>query len=110
MISLPNFDDLSELAKTSPTDFEALRSQLLHEMIEKANPNTQRRLKGLQFQVEMERKRAATPQAACTKINAMMLESLSELTQLLREESQQSYCETGLEQAKVISMNERRTR
>lgn len=110
MISLPTFDELSDLAQQAPEDFEQLRAELLEQLIQDAHPSTQRRLKGLQFQVEMERKRAPTPQVACTKINAMMLESLSELTQLLREESQQSYCDPSLDRAKIISISERRSR
>jgi|TARA_B100000315_G_scaffold19586_1_gene17211 hypothetical protein len=44
-----------------------------------SNDIARRRLEGLQFKVEAERKKARTPLAACVRISEMMCRSLAEL-------------------------------
>ncbi len=106
MQTIPSFDELVAINRHSPADLESLRAALIKDAIEQAPRNTQRRLNGLQFQVDMERRRASNPMAACIRISRMMHESLGELTSLLRPESRERYraVTTPKEAANVIPL------
>ena len=82
-MEMPSFDELARLAKEEPENFEALRQQLIEAAIGEAPEDKQRRLRGLQFQVDMERRRSRTPMAACLGISKMMHDSLFPLGQTL---------------------------
>lgn len=49
----------------------------------------QRKLRGLQFHIDMEIRRSKTPMAACIKISEMMHGSLSKLRSALNDQSKQ---------------------
>ena len=83
--TMPDFDELAMLAKKDPQEFEALRTKLCNQLINSAPESRQRRLRGLQFQVDMERRKAATPMAACIRISEMMHASFDELRYVLNE-------------------------
>ncbi|MEM9742111.1 MAG: DUF3135 domain-containing protein [Pseudomonadota bacterium] len=77
---LPEFDELVDLARNEPQQLETLRQTLINEVIGSASSDEQRRrLEGLQFKVDMERRRAASPLAATIKISEMMCQSLADL-------------------------------
>ena len=77
---LPTFDVLVDMARNDPKGLETLRRSLTEAVISAAtNDATKRRLKGLQFRVDMERARAATPLAATIRISEMMCRSLADL-------------------------------
>jgi len=77
---LPEFDVLVDMARHDPERLEALRVSLSEDIIRSApNEKTRKRLKGLQFQVDMERRKARSPMAACIKISEMMCHSLKDL-------------------------------
>lgn len=79
-IRLPAFDVMLDLARNDPEQLEALRKRLTESVIAAAdNDDRKRRLEGLQFRVDMERRRAATPLAATIKISEMMAQSLADL-------------------------------
>jgi hypothetical protein len=79
-----DFDYWAKLAQHDPEGFEILRSQYLQDAIERSSPHHRRRLEGLQFQLDLERRRAKTPMAACLKFSEMMMNSLhDELLPLL---------------------------
>ena len=82
---LPEFDELMKLAQENPEQFEELRQQMCDELIQSAPSEHRRRLRGLQFQIDMERRRAKTPMAACMKISSMMHDSFAELRDALNE-------------------------
>lgn len=82
---LPNFDELLKLAQENPEELEALRKRLCDNLIQNAPQKYRRRLRGLQFQIDMERQKAKTPMAACLKISAMMHESFRSLRDALNE-------------------------
>jgi hypothetical protein len=82
---MADFDDLAMLAKQNPQEFEALRTKLCNQLIDSAPEPQRRRLRGLQFQVDMERRKAATPMAACIRISEMMHASFDELRDVLNE-------------------------
>lgn len=102
MSALPDFDELLHLAESSPKDFDQLRHSIIENTLTEASPSAKRRLAGLQFQIEMERRRAVSPLAACVRISQMMHDSLGELTALLRQESQHDYCKPHASNADVI--------
>ena len=77
---LPGFDTLVDMARNDPDRLESLRRSLTDAVIAEAScEDTRRRLQGLQFRVDMERRRAATPLAATIRISEMMARSLADL-------------------------------
>ena len=77
---LPAFDVLVDMARNNPQKLEQLRRSLTDDVIQSADNEQQRkRLAGLQFRVDLERRRAGSPLAACIKISEMMCQSLADL-------------------------------
>lgn len=80
MPRLPAFDVLVDMARNDPQGLETLRRSLTDAVIAAAsNETTRKRLQGLQFRVDMERRRASTPLAATIRISEMMCRSLADL-------------------------------
>lgn len=71
-----NFDEWASLAQSDPAAFEERRSCLIEDYIQNSPYHLQRRLRGLQFRVDMERRRARTPMGACVRISRMMWDAL----------------------------------
>lgn len=71
-----DFDEWQALAKSDPQEFEARRTQVIEDFIQSAPDDLQRRLRGLQFRVDMERRRAANPLSACMRISDMMWDAV----------------------------------
>lgn len=82
---LPDFDTLKDLAKNDPDSLERLRQEHVAAIINRAPPEIQQRLRGLQFQIDAQRKIHSSPMAACIKISQMMYESFTELRVMLNE-------------------------
>lgn len=77
---LPAFDVLVDMARNDPDRLESLRVRLTRDIIDSAPDEQKRkRLEGLQFRVDMERKRSRSPLAATIKLSEMMCHSLAEL-------------------------------
>jgi hypothetical protein len=71
---------LVDMARNDPEGLETLRRSLTNAVISTASSDTaRRRLQGLQFRVDLERRRAGTPLAATIRISEMMCRSLAEL-------------------------------
>ena len=66
---LPSFDELKKLAEENPEELENLRKEMVQKTIDSAPEWQQRRLRGLQFQIDMEREKAKKPVNACIKIS-----------------------------------------
>lgn len=81
----PEFDELSKLAKENPEALENLRKDLIEQLIQGAPEQYQNRLRGLQFKIDMERRRAKTPIASCIRISQMMQESFTKLRDALNQ-------------------------
>ncbi|MDQ2695769.1 MAG: DUF3135 domain-containing protein [Pseudomonadota bacterium] len=77
--ALPPFDELAELARNRPDEFERLRRAACEAFINDAPEKARQRLRGLQFRIDMERRRCKTPLQACIRISAMMQDSLVDL-------------------------------
>jgi hypothetical protein len=77
---LPAFEVLVDMARNDPDGLETLRRSLTNAVIATASSeDSRRRLKGLQFRVDLERQRASTPLAATIRISEMMCRSLADL-------------------------------
>ena len=100
---LPAFDVLVDMARNDPQRLDALRRKLTASVIAGADTEQRRkRLQGMQFRIDLERRRARSPLAATIKISEMMCHSLAALhrsmvTPFVAEES----CEPP-QKAKVL--------
>ncbi|PHS62346.1 MAG: hypothetical protein COB09_14785 [Thalassobium sp.] len=83
VVQLPPFDELKNLADHDPDALEALRQRLIEKTINNANEDFRRRLRGLQFQIDMERQRASNPLSACLRMSRMMHERLHSMVESL---------------------------
>jgi len=61
------------MALKSSDAFEEYRKKLINELIEHANPQVRQRLLGMQFRIDMERRKAKTPIASCMKLFDLMV-------------------------------------
>ncbi len=73
---LVDFDRFSQLAKSDPEGFEARRTELIEQMIQRMPAHKQQRMRGLQWKIDQVRNQAKNPMAACIKISEMMWDSL----------------------------------
>jgi len=104
---IPDFDSLAKMAKQNPQEFEALREKLVEQAIASAKESNQRRLRGLQFQIDMTRQKAKTPLAACIQISSLMHDSLAELRDYLNGHRQAGdELSDAVKPAEVIAMHE----
>lgn len=71
-----DFDEWVTLAQHDPDEFERRREILIENFIRDLPPARQRRIRGLQFRIDMERRRARTPMGACIKFSTMMWDAL----------------------------------
>ena len=85
-----NFESWTQLANENPKLFEQRRRIAIDTVINNAPASIQRRLRGLQWRIDMEIEHSKNPLDSCIKINQMMLakvyaaggllESLNQLT------------------------------
>ena len=75
----PDHETLSLLARENPEAFENLRQQLVDELIGRAPDLLKRRLLGLQFRIDVVRRRSKNPLGATVKIYHMMWDSFLNL-------------------------------
>lgn len=86
MLDLPHFDELVKLAQDDPEALEQLRQQHVNELINNAPASDQKRLRGMQFQIDAQRQiHNGSPMGSCMKISQMMHESLAELRSWLNQ-------------------------
>jgi len=85
MKELPSFEDMVKMAQENPEALEALRYELCEDVIQSAPETSQRKLRGLQFKIDMERRRAKTPMASCIRLSQMMHESFANLREALND-------------------------
>lgn len=92
---LPSIDTLIALAKSNPDELERLRKRYVEQLIDTAPESIQRRLRGLQFQIDSRRSLHTTPMGSCIMLSKMMLDSLSRLNSALHGTLQATPVETG---------------
>ena len=79
-MSLPEFEVLVDLARNDPSGLEDLRATLVSGVIDDARtPQQQQRLAGLQFRIDLERRKSTSPMGATIRISEMMCRSLADL-------------------------------
>ena len=74
-MELPDFDTLKELAANEPSRLDAILEQQIDQLMAKASPEQQRRLRGLQFEIDGQRRLAKNNIDSCIRIANMMRES-----------------------------------
>ncbi len=72
-----DFETWERLAKEDPERFEAKRLEAIERLIASAPESKQQRLRGLQWQVDQTRARTKNPMAACTRVSALMWETVA---------------------------------
>jgi len=80
---LPDHETLSELAENSPDKLELILRENIAALIEQTSGSHRRRLQGLQFQIDVQRKLAKNPVDSCVRISRMMHDSFIELDRAL---------------------------
>jgi hypothetical protein len=80
----PEVDQLITLAKESPAQLEAFRLREVERLIASAPESIQRRLRGLQFQIDCKRRLHTSPMGACIELSQMMFDSVSQLNNALQ--------------------------
>jgi hypothetical protein len=80
---LKTFDQMKMLAKSNPEALERMRLQEIENIIASAPEHIQRRLRGLQFQIDCKRNMQKSSMGACIAISKMMHESLHKLNAVL---------------------------
>ncbi len=76
-VRIEEFDEWAELARSDPDSFEKRRRAVIDDFIASAPERNQHHLRCLQWRIDMERKRASTPLAACYQIYRMMWQSFA---------------------------------
>ena len=99
---LPSFDELMRLASQEPEKLEDLRKNWVDTTINSAPEPYQRRLRGLQFQIDMERERASNPVSSCIRISQMMHEGLANLREAINKTENDNLEEDNEMSAAVI--------
>jgi hypothetical protein len=76
-------EEWRRLARENPEEFERRRAAIIEEMIAQAPPEHQQRLRGLQFRIDLERRKAKTALGAAVRLQSMMWERLLDLREAL---------------------------
>ena len=88
-ISEIDFERWAELASTDPQKFEELRQDKISAVINKTNGQRQKRLVGLQWQIDTLREQHKdSTVAACLAISELMWETFNELASVLRSQAE----------------------
>lgn len=101
---LPSFEQLVELAESDPDGLEHLRHALVEDFIQHAPANQRRRLKGLQFVIDMERRRAKNPVQSCIRMSQLMHDRVSILRDTLNDFGNLSAIDDDRPRAPVIPL------
>jgi len=78
-MDLPDFDYLVSLAEKHPDKLEALRHRYNRHLIDAAPDYLKRRLEGLLFKVDMEKRRSKNTTQCCIKLSELMMDSFVDM-------------------------------
>jgi len=78
-MDLPDFDHLVALAEKHPEKLEALRHRYNRHLIDAAPNYLKRRLEGLLFKINMEKRRSKNPTQSCIKMSELMMDSFVDM-------------------------------
>jgi hypothetical protein len=79
-----DFEAWATLARDNPEEFERRRRAAIDSLIA-SSPANRRRLEGVQFRIDMERRLAHSPLKACLRVSEMMWDTFLELRTELTE-------------------------
>lgn len=96
-VSLPDFNTLKAMAQNDPEGLEQLRRDQIEALIQSAPEGLRPRLRGLQFQIDSQRRLAKNPLQSCIQISRMMHDSFHQLREKLHDVAQGKLFEPGLE-------------
>lgn len=83
---LPSFDTLKQMAQKNPEALEDLRLLLTQEVIDSARSIEQkRRLEGLKFKVDMNRRKSKNPMQSCLKLSQLMWDSALDMSDKMKK-------------------------
>ena len=71
-----DFDYWRQLAEEDPESFENLRNRMIDEVIDSSPEPMRKRLRGLQWRIDMEIRRSRNALDSCIRLNRMMLDSV----------------------------------
>jgi hypothetical protein len=77
-----DFDTWAMLARTAPDDFEQRRRAVLESQI--SSSDNVRRLRGLQWRIDIERRHARTPLKSCLRLSTLMWDTFTDLNDSLK--------------------------
>ena len=98
-VSLPDFNTLRQMAEQNPAALERLRLEKINNLIESAPEAYRHRLRGLQFQIDAQRRIAKNPLQSCLNISRMMHDSFHKLREKLHEATQGNVLEASLSES-----------
>ena len=78
-----DFDEWAMLARTAPDEFEQRRRAVIESLI--SSSDHVRRLRGLQWRIDLEISRARNPMDACVRLSNMMWDSFMDLNHALND-------------------------
>lgn len=84
----PDVDTLMEIAKNDPDALDQIKKEAVNGLINSAPESQQQRLRGLQWQVDVEIKMAKNSMDRCIRVSEMMHEKLWELRAALQDQEQ----------------------
>ncbi len=99
--NFPDIETLMRLAKDQPEELERIRQDEVETLIGSAPSHIQRRLRGLQFQIDCKRDLHTNGMGACMAITEMMFDSLQQLNEVLHGQPRRSRGDTS--HASVLS-------
>ena len=105
---LPSHETLSELAANSPDKLEFILRENIAALIEQASGSQRRRLQGLQFQIDVQRKLAKNPVDSCIRISRMMHDSFIELDKALANFTKNQPMSDTKKDSNVIYLTDRK--
>ncbi len=80
----PDVETLIHMAKNDPAALEAFRQREIDALISSAPDGIQRRLRGLQFQIDAKRSLHSSPMGACIELSQMMFDAVYKLNDALQ--------------------------
>lgn len=106
---LPAFDTVVTLHKEQPDELDRIRTELTDPILENTTGDCLHRLQGSQVGIDMELRRARTPEARFVKISSMMHEAFAELNHVLHHPEQPGAADVNRE-ARIIPFTKPRDR
>ena len=84
-MSLPDFDTLMAMAAQDEGALDTLLRDEMEEILRAANPELQRQLTGLQFQIDCQKRLARNPIDCCVRLTNMLRKHCRQMRWLLED-------------------------